>query len=144
MTSTSSSSSHRIVVGVDGSESSIQALDWAVRQAELTHSSVLVVSAWHWPVGWGMPMPPPIDPAADAQTAIKKRLDPIREGHPDLTIESMVVEGYPAPTLIEASRGSDLLVLGSRGHGEFAGMLLGSVSEHCVSNAKCPVLVFRH
>ncbi len=143
MTSSSSSPSHRIVVGVDGSESSMQALAWAVSQAELTHSSLLVLSAWHWPVVWGVPLAPPFNPAEDAETVMKEVLDPIRKTHPDLTIESTIVEGHPAPALIEASRGSDLLVLGSRGHGEFAGMLLGSVSEHCVSNAKCPVLVFR-
>ena len=144
--STGSSSSHRIVVGVDGSDSSMQALNWAVKQAELTNAPVLVVSAWHWPVAWGwggVPMAPPLNPADDAETVMKKMLDPVRKSHPDVTIESKVVEGHPAPTLIEASRGSDLLVLGSRGHGEFAGMLLGSVSEHCVSNAKCPVLVVR-
>jgi nucleotide-binding universal stress UspA family protein len=56
---------------------------------------------------------------------------------------STVIEGHPAPALIEASRGADLFVLGSRGHGEFVGMLLGSVSEHCVTHAHCPVLVLR-
>jgi nucleotide-binding universal stress UspA family protein len=146
MPDTSSSSSHRIVVGVDGSESSMQALAWAVGQAELTHSSVLVVSAWHWPVTWawgGIPIPEDFNPAGDAEAEMKKVLDPIRQTHPDVTIEPLVVEGHPAPALIEASGGSDLLVVGSRGHGEFAGMLIGSVSEYCVSNAKCPVLVFR-
>jgi nucleotide-binding universal stress UspA family protein len=146
MTGTNSSSSHRIVVGVDGSESSMLALAWAVGQAELTHSSVVVVSAWHWPVTWaweGIPMPEDFNPAEDAETELKKVLDPIRQSHPDVTIEPQLVEGHPAPALIEASTGSDLLVVGSRGHGEFAGMLIGSVSEYCVSNAKCPVLVFR-
>jgi nucleotide-binding universal stress UspA family protein len=55
----------------------------------------------------------------------------------------MIEEGHPAPLLVEASRGAALLVVGSRGHGEFAGMLLGSVSEHCVSNAHSPVVVVR-
>jgi nucleotide-binding universal stress UspA family protein len=53
------------------------------------------------------------------------------------------VSGHPAPILVEASKGADLLVVGSRGHGEFVGMLLGSVSEHCAMNAHCPVLVHR-
>ena len=57
--------------------------------------------------------------------------------------EITVVEGHPAPTLLDASRGADLLVVGSRGHGEFAGMLIGSVSQHLVSTAHCPVLVWR-
>ena len=55
-----------------------------------------------------------------------------------------VVEGHAAPTLVEASRGADLLAVGSRGHAEFAGMLLSSVSEHSVTNAQCPVLVMRY
>jgi nucleotide-binding universal stress UspA family protein len=54
------------------------------------------------------------------------------------------MEGHPATRLIEASAGADLLVVGSRGHGAFAGMLLGSVSEHCVAHASCPVVVVRH
>jgi len=54
-----------------------------------------------------------------------------------------VVEGHAAPVLLEAARGASLLVVGSRGHGEFTGMLLGSVSEHCVTHARCPVVVVR-
>jgi nucleotide-binding universal stress UspA family protein len=54
-----------------------------------------------------------------------------------------VVEGHPAPILVAASRGADLLVIGSRGHGEFVGMLLGSVGEHCSAASHCPVLIMR-
>ena len=53
------------------------------------------------------------------------------------------MSGHPAPILVEASKGADLLVVGSRGHGEFVGMLIGSVSEYCATNAHCPVLVHR-
>ena len=60
-----------------------------------------------------------------------------------MIVESRIVKGHPSPVLIEPSRGADLLVVGSRGHEEFVGMLLGSVSDHCVSNATCPVLVVR-
>lgn len=145
MTDTGSPPSHRIVVGVDGSASSMQALDWAITQAELTNASVLVVAAWHWPVplGWGMPLAPSYSPAEETEAVMADVLDPIRRKHPDVNIESLLVHGHPAPALVDASRGADLLVVGSRGHGEFAGMLLGSVSEHCVSNAACPVLVLR-
>ena len=145
MTNTSLPSSHRIVVGVDGSDSSMRALDWAITQAELTKASVLVVAVWHWPaaLGWGIPLAPPYIPTQETETVLADVLDPIRTKHPDVTIESRVVEGHPAPALIEVSREADLLVVGSRGHGEFAGMLLGSVSEHCVSHASCPVLVLR-
>jgi nucleotide-binding universal stress UspA family protein len=122
------------------------ALDWAIHQAELTHASVLVVMAWHLPaaVGWNTPMaPPPYSPDADAVSTMEVVLKPVRREHPDVIVESRVVEGHPSPVLIEASRGADLLVVGSRGHGEFVGMLLGSVSDHCVSHAACPVVVVR-
>ena len=60
-----------------------------------------------------------------------------------MSIDPRVVNGHPAPILVEASKGADLLVVGSRGHGEFVGMLIGSVSEYCATNAHCPVLVHR-
>jgi nucleotide-binding universal stress UspA family protein len=61
--------------------------------------------------------------------------------HPDVEFVPVVVEGHAAPVLVEASTGADLLALGTRGHGAAAGILLGSVSEHCVTHAHCPVLV---
>ena len=127
MTDTGSPPSHRIVVGVDGSDCSMRALDWAIKQAELTNASVLVVAAWHWPVplGWGIPLAPAYNPAAVAEGTMAGVLDPIRSKHPDVTIESRIVEGHPAPALVNASRGADLLVVGSRGHGEFRGDAAG-------------------
>jgi nucleotide-binding universal stress UspA family protein len=135
----------RIVVGVDGSDSSVQALDWAARQAELTGDVLEVITTWEWPgsYGWAAPLPEDWDPQADMTKVLDEILGQLRQAHPDVTVRLRVVEGHPAPVLIEASRGADLLVVGSRGHGEFAGMLLGSVSEHCVSHAHCPVLVAR-
>jgi nucleotide-binding universal stress UspA family protein len=59
-------------------------------------------------------------------------------------VSTVIVEGHPAAELLDQSAGADLLVLGSRGHGAFAGMLLGSVSEHCLAHASCPVVVVRH
>ena len=58
-------------------------------------------------------------------------------------IDRAVVEGAAAPTLIEAAAGSDLLVLGSRGHGGFAGLLLGSVTQQCAHHAPCPLVIVR-
>jgi nucleotide-binding universal stress UspA family protein len=57
--------------------------------------------------------------------------------------ETRVIEGHPAPTLVETSQGADLLVVGSSGHGAFVGMLLGSVSAHCARHASCPVVIVR-
>jgi nucleotide-binding universal stress UspA family protein len=135
---------HRIVVGIDGSASSVAALEWAANQAELTGAALEVMMTWEWPYGYGWsPVPNDYDPAHDAEKYLADVLTPVRAAHADVSIQATVIEGHPAPLLVKASDGADLLVVGSRGHGEFAGMLLGSVSEHCVSNAHCPVLVVR-
>ncbi|HEY5251626.1 MAG TPA: universal stress protein [Acidimicrobiales bacterium] len=135
----------RIVVGVDGSESSRQAMRWAAHQAELTGARLEVVITWELPTsfGWVPPYPSDFNPAEDAQTAADEEVSTALGAHPDVKVQTTVIEGHPAPTLVEASKGAALLVLGSRGHGEFAGMLIGSVSQHCVSTAHCPVLVWR-
>jgi len=137
--------SHRIVVGTDGSPSSLPALAWAARQAELTGSALEVITTWEWPTSYGMPIPIPsdFDPAEDARRMLEEVLKQTVAEHPDITVRSAVVEGRPSPVLVEASRGADMLVVGSRGHGELAGMLLGSVSEYCATNAHCPVMVLR-
>jgi nucleotide-binding universal stress UspA family protein len=136
---------HRIVVGVDGSSCSLDALEWAIRQAQLTGARVLVVTAWQRPsaVGWGLPVAPSPSPSEDANSVLEEVLEPVRKRHPNVDIQSKTVEGHPAPALVEASQGADLVVVGSHGRGAFAGMLLGSVSRHCVSHASCPVLVVR-
>jgi nucleotide-binding universal stress UspA family protein len=136
----------RIVVGVDGSESSVGALEWAAQQAEYTGAKLQVVTTWEWPTTYGGPVPysNDWDPTADAEKVITQAVEPLRKQHPNVEVETTVAEGHAAPALVDASRGADLLVVGSRGHGEFVGMLLGSVSEHCVTNAHCPVLVYRH
>jgi nucleotide-binding universal stress UspA family protein len=135
----------RIVVGTDGSPSSLAALEWAASQAELTGATLDVLMTWEWPAsyGWSIPIPTGCDPEHDTAKALDQLLEPVRKEHPRITIQATVIEGHPAPLLVKASQGADLLVVGSRGHGEFAGMLLGSVSEHCVANAHCPVLVVR-
>jgi nucleotide-binding universal stress UspA family protein len=135
----------RIVVGVDGSSSSLDALAWAARQADLTGSSLEIVMTWEWPssYGWAVPVPDDFDPEEDVRTALEAVVTGVRAGHPEVSIDRRVVSGHPAPILVEASKGAELLVVGSRGHGEFVGMLIGSVSEYCATNAHCPVLVHR-
>jgi nucleotide-binding universal stress UspA family protein len=138
------STDKRIVVGVDGSDSSLRALEWAAHQAEFTGSVLEVITTWQWPTSYGW-MPPisDWDPYVDSEKMLEDVLSRLKETHPQTRVHPRVVEGHPAPVLIEASRGAELVVVGSRGHGEFAGMLLGSVGEHCVSHAHCPVLVLR-
>ncbi len=140
----SGTSDRRIVAGIDGSPSSLLALEWAARQADLTGSDLEVVVAWEWPenLGWSV-VPEGFDPAQDAAKMLEPILKSLRAEHPSITVRAKITEGHPAPILIAASHGAELLVVGSRGHGEFLGMLIGSTSEHCVTNAACPVVVFR-
>ncbi len=135
----------RIVVGYDGSSSSKAALEWAARQASDTGAPLVVVTTWTWPTSYGAPLalPEGFDPAAASQAILDEAAEELKDKHPDLRVRFENPEGPAAPALVTASEGASLLVVGSRGHGEFVGMLLGSVSEHCVTHATCPVLVFR-
>lgn len=139
----------RIVVGVDGSPSSKAALAWAVEQATLTGASVEAVIAWHYPVMVaGIPFAPigVIDSNDYGDFATKVISDVIGATvDPDgpVKVSSVVREGNAARVLLEAARGADLLVVGSRGHGGFAEAMLGSVSQACVHHARCPVVIIR-
>lgn len=144
MSTTVSSAKERIVVGVDGSEASTDALHWAARQATLTGADLTAVIAWHFPVLAG---DSPLSTVPDWHTEALAAMDGLIEkaGLPQsLPTSREVVEGQPAKVLIEAAAGADLLVVGSRGHGGFRGLLLGSVSEQVCAHAPCPVLVVRH
>jgi nucleotide-binding universal stress UspA family protein len=83
------------------------------------------------------------DPAADMQRAVDRSLHAIQHRHHTLRATGQVIEGSPGPALVDACRDADLLVVGSRGHGEFMDILLGSVGMHCATHAHCPVLVYR-
>jgi nucleotide-binding universal stress UspA family protein len=135
----------KIVAGIDGSGASLDALDWAGRQAHLTDATLEIVMAWDWPTtsGWAPYFPEGYDPSQGMSEIIAKAADNLRAKYRDIAITSRVVEGHPALTLVEATKGADLLVVGSRGHGEFVGMLIGSVGEYCVTHAHCAVLVHR-
>ena len=134
-----------VVVGIDGSEPSASALRWALRQAELTGARLRVVMCWEYPVtyGWAPPYPEGFDPEADVSACLDQAVDAVVPKSGGVGVERVVVEGHPAPSLVEAAKDADLLVVGTRGHGGFLGLLLGSVSEHCVTHATCPVVVVR-
>jgi nucleotide-binding universal stress UspA family protein len=134
-----------IVVGVDGSDGSVGALSWACDRVSGTGGSVEAITTWQWPMSLGpaVPIPTGYDPGGDAQIMLEAIVAPEADRYPSLTIRTRVIEGHPAEALVEASRHADLLVVGSRGHGGFAGMLLGSVSQHCAAHAASPVLIWR-
>jgi nucleotide-binding universal stress UspA family protein len=138
----------RIVVGVDGSLTSDTARRWAVGQAQLTGGTVDAVIAWHCPppiVGFGMVPIGAYDSSPFRELADKTVAAAIsRAGTArDVTVHAVVQEGNVAHVLLTVAEGADLLVVGSRGHGGFAGLLLGSVSQHSVHHAPCPVVVIR-
>lgn len=136
--------SERIVVGVDASEPSKEALRWAIRQAELTGGHLEVVMTWEIPsMGYWSAIPEGIDFAKESETVLQQTIDEVLGASPKVSFNAVVLEGHPAPVLVERSHDADLLVVGSRGHGQFTGMLLGSVSEYCVAHASCPVVVVR-
>jgi len=135
----------RIVVGVDGSEGSTQALRWAARQAEFTGATLDVIITWQYPVfyGWVPAYPDDLNLAQLAQQALAGALDEVFGPDRPALLRARVMEGYAAQVLVDASAGADLLVVGSRGYGGFTDALLGSVSTYCVHHAHGPVTVIR-
>jgi len=137
-----------IVVGVDGSEGSLRALDWAVKEAALQHAPLTVltvhqVAAGHWT---GNPLIYPEDAPEQekarqaAEEALSKATHQVGAGQPaSATVRA--VSGLAARELINASGDADLVVIGSRGAGGFASLLMGSVSTQVVHHAACPVVV---
>jgi nucleotide-binding universal stress UspA family protein len=135
---------HRIVVGVDGFESSKAALRWAIRQAKLTGAAVDAVIAWHIPVGTGwIPTPDMPDYQEDASTVLAEAITEMCTVDPDVQVCPRVLEGRAGQVLVEAADGADLLVVGSEGHRGLAEALLGSVGQYCANHASCPVVVMR-
>jgi nucleotide-binding universal stress UspA family protein len=133
----------RIVVGVDGSPASIQALRWAMAQAELTSANVQAVLTWETPGQAGFDIYSAVVDWADlARRTLEIALKEAGDGAP-LSIETLLLQGHPAKVLVDVSAGAQLLVVGSRGHGGFAGLMLGSVSKYVTAHASCPVLVVR-
>lgn len=138
----------RVVVGVDGSAASIDAIGWASRYAELTGARLEALTSWDVPRAYGFDLGygfeiAQVDWEASAGAIQKNALDQALPGGFRELVRT-VVQGHPAEALVAAAEGADLLVVGSRGHGGFAGMLLGSVSSHVVAQASCAVVVVRH
>lgn len=137
----------RIVVGVDGSPGGRAALRWALAEAERRCATVDAVHAWGPAVYVAAPTVAMIPDRSELAAAAKQLLDRVVSGeaaaHRHVLVNQIVAEGAAARTLLDAAAGADLLVVGSRGRGGFAGLLLGSVSQQCVHHAPCPVVVVR-
>ncbi|MGW2254699.1 universal stress protein [Kitasatospora sp. NPDC001660] len=136
----------RIVVGVDGSPASVDALRWAVGQARMQGAVVEALIAWQHPVatGWTVPIEAYEDLPGIARKILDDSVTEATGSGAPAGIRTRVQEGGAVPCLLDAARGAELLVVGSRGHGGFTGALLGSVGQHCVQHAPCPVVVVRH
>lgn len=136
-----------IVVGVDGSKDSRQALQWALEEARAHQRPLLAVSTWTTPP---VPTDPPfgsfpwgasVDAGPATRTMLEAVVDEVAADYPDVPIERRVTAGNAAQELIDLSEGAGLVVVGAKGHGGFVGMLLGSVSQHVLAHSRCTVVV---
>lgn len=135
----------RIVVGVDGSEPSKGALRWARFMADATGSAIEAVAVWQvapvWEgAGWTA-IAPEWDASGDSERMLAATVDEVFGTNCPAGLTTVVEQGSAAKVLVEASVGARMLIVGSRGHGGFAGLRIGSVSGACSAHACCPVLV---
>ncbi|MFE5513261.1 universal stress protein [Streptomyces sp. NPDC056529] len=135
----------RVVVGVDGSLASHAALRWALRHARRTGATVHAVGAYDLPGagGWSAPAVDVLFDEEQARRSLSEELAEVLAPEDDVLLVQHVVRGNPAQVLIDESDGAELLVVGSRGRGGFASLLLGSVSQQCAAHASCPVVIVR-
>lgn len=143
---TPTSTRGHVVVGIDGSEQSQHALRWADFMARALDCDLEVAIAWQLYPGLALggamaTMPADWNPAGDAEAAARRTVEQVFGTSSPSTLRITVQEGGAAQVLLDASTNARMLVVGSRGHGGFAGLLLGSVSAACSEHAKCPVLV---
>lgn len=131
----------RLVVGVDGSPASEQALRWAVGQGRLTGQPVHAYISWEFPLAFGADVLTSFDWEGSSTSILRTTMEKGLDETGAAQVTRHVVRGHPVRVLLEASAHADLLIVGSRGHGGFAGMLLGSVSQQVTAHARCPVVV---
>jgi nucleotide-binding universal stress UspA family protein len=142
MTEAAGTSRYKVVVGVDGSAHSEKALLWAAHLTDRFGADLVAVSAWDFPaaIGWAT-MPDDWRPDQDTEKMLRETLHKVFGNELPARLYTLVREGGAAKVLLDESKGATLLVVGSRGHGGFAGLLLGSVSSNVAEHAPCPVLV---
>lgn len=138
---TSPTAEHRVVVGVDGSQPSRHALQWARFMAHVLNTAIDAVTVWDisavMAAGWVDDGNPEKETVAHLHTTVEEVLG----SQPLVPVRESVRRGSAARELVQASQGAQLLVVGSRGHGGFTGLLLGSISSACAEHAHCPVLI---
>lgn len=135
--------SPRIVVGVDGSPHSVHALTQAAQLAEALDGSLHAVLAWQFPSSGIEYFPPDWSPEGEAVDTLRAAAATVFGGPAPEWFRGTVYQGWARKALIDLSEHADLLIVGSRGHGGFAGLLLGSVSGAVAQHSKCPVLVMQ-
>ena len=139
---------NRIVVGVDGSETSGRALSWSIEEARRRHARVVAVHAWVPPYVGAELVPAVAYEATEyerhGRNTLDAAIDAVDTSALDEPVERRVVSDSPAKALLAAADGADLLVVGSRGKGGFKGLLLGSISHHVTHHAPCPVVSLPH
>jgi nucleotide-binding universal stress UspA family protein len=139
---------HRIVVGIDGSEHSRVALLWAMEQAASRNLPLDVLHVWHLsvsalPMGLAAESVDPEDFNREAKALVEREIEWAEQNtaaRPPI-VRAIALEGHPARVLTDEAATADLLVVGARGLGHFAGMLLGSVSDYCTRHSSIPVVV---
>jgi nucleotide-binding universal stress UspA family protein len=149
MSTTAALTAGNIVVGVDGSPSSHEAVVWAAEQAELDHRCLTLLHAYHlenaaWVAQAGLDQNLILDSLEESgATLLARARVTVRALSPDVEVEETLVRGDARDALALASRTASLVVVGSRGHGRLAGLLLGSVGFSLVQHSSCPVVVRR-
>lgn len=131
----------RIVVGVDPSDNAATALRWAAQEAELRGATLEVVHAWDYPYIDRLGPEVRAELEANARRDLDHIVDRVLSPEAASAVTRTVVCGSPAAALIDTSTDAELLVVGTRGHGGFGGMVLGSVSAHCAHYARCPLVI---
>ena len=139
------SRAERIVVGIDGSDTSRHAFEWALDEARLRQATVDAVHAWHMPYSTAYPLTFPVADSGAVEEGAHAVLDRIVDGGDarglPRPVERIVAPGTAARVVLDVAQGADLVVLGSRGLGGFQGLLLGSVTQHVANHLVCPLVV---
>ncbi|MFI6340557.1 universal stress protein [Streptomyces sp. NPDC050535] len=134
---------HPITVGVDGSDESRAAVEWAAWEAVRRGLPLRVVYAWNGPSHEAVGGPDPAEQASWAEALARAAARTATEQHADLSVSAEVLDGGPVDSLVAAAAEAETLVLGSRGHGAIVGFLLGSVGQQVIAEAASPVVLVR-